>query len=95
MECQEEPDSGQSAGVAGHDWNSVDRFYLTNFTYTCPFGDTQSILLEHPVMYCVPRPGCERELHQGGEQHVQVPGQRPHHGLLDIQRYQPATQVHS
>ena len=44
MECQEEPDSGQSAGVAGHDWNAEDRFYLTNFTYTCPFGDKQSIL---------------------------------------------------
>ena len=44
MECQEEPDSGHSAGVAGHDWNAADRFYLTNFTYTCPFGDKQSIL---------------------------------------------------
>ena len=51
MECQEEPDSGQSAGVAGHDWNAVDRFYLTNFTYTCPFGDKQSILWNK--LFCI------------------------------------------
>ena len=38
MECTETPDSGASAGASG-DWNEVDRYYLTNFTYTCPFGE--------------------------------------------------------
>ena len=32
-----DPDLGSSAGVGGHDWDSL-RLYQTNITLTCPFG---------------------------------------------------------
>ena len=32
-----DPDLGSSAGVGGHDWDTL-RLYQTNITLTCPFG---------------------------------------------------------
>ena len=39
IDCEDEPDTGVSAGVESRTWNNL-YYYATNITYTCSYGSS-------------------------------------------------------